>query len=78
MFLGKLLGRTGEVFRRSARTPEQCPGQSAATGMNARDSAHTAGMSRFIRNDDAADIAWKLFEETGSLHYYMLYKQLKK
>ena len=46
--------------------------------MNARDPAHTAGMSRFIRNDDAADIAWKLFEETGSLHYYMLYKQLKK
>lgn len=28
--------------------------------------------------ENAADIAWKLFEKTGSMSYYMLYKQLKK
>ncbi len=27
---------------------------------------------------DAAELAWELFEETGSLTYYMLYQQLKK
>ena len=35
-------------------------------------------MARFIKEDDTAEIAWKLFQETGSLSYYMLYKQLKK
>ncbi len=35
-------------------------------------------MARFVKDDDAAEIAWKLFEQTGSLSYYMLYKQLKK
>ena len=25
----------------------------------------------------AADIAWELFERTGNLSYYMLYKRLK-
>ncbi len=35
-------------------------------------------MARFIKDESAADVAWKLFEQTGSLSYYMLYKQLKK
>lgn len=35
-------------------------------------------MARFVKDDGAAEIAWKLFRETGSLSYYMLYKQLKK
>lgn len=26
----------------------------------------------------ASEIAWKLFEETGELSYYMLYKRLKR
>ncbi len=26
---------------------------------------------------DAAELAWKMFEKTGSVSYYMLYKQLK-
>lgn len=26
---------------------------------------------------DAAELAWKMFEKTGSLSYYMLYKELK-
>lgn len=25
----------------------------------------------------ASELAWKLFEETGNLSYYMLYKRLK-
>ena len=40
--------------------------------------AEENGMARFVKDDDAAEIAWKLFEQTGSLSYYMLYKQLKK
>ncbi len=28
-------------------------------------------------NRKAADIAWELFEKTGNLSYYMLYKRLK-
>ncbi len=28
-------------------------------------------------NRSAADIAWELFEKTGNLSYYMLYKRLK-
>ena len=35
-------------------------------------------MARFVKDDEAAEIVWKLFEQTGSLSYYMLYKQLKK
>lgn len=35
-------------------------------------------MARFVKNDDAAELAWKLFRQTGSLSYYMLYKELKK
>ena len=35
-------------------------------------------MGRFVKDDETAEIAWKLFEQTGSLSYYMLYKQLKK
>ncbi len=35
-------------------------------------------MARFVKDDNAADLAWKLFEQTGSLSYYMLYKELKK
>ncbi len=35
-------------------------------------------MARFVKDDETADIAWKMFEQTGSLSYYMLYKQLKK
>ena len=44
--------------------------------------AHTSfgrcAMARFVKDDETAEIAWKLFEQTGSLSYYMLYKQLKK
>lgn len=25
---------------------------------------------------DAAELAWRMFEKTGSVSYYMLYKQL--
>lgn len=28
------------------------------------------------RDKDAAELAWKMFEKTGSVSYYMLYKQL--
>ena len=35
-------------------------------------------MGRFVKDGETAEIAWKLFEQTGSLSYYMLYKQLKK
>lgn len=30
------------------------------------------------RGTDNADLAWKLFEKTGNMSYYMLYKRLKK
>ena len=30
------------------------------------------------RDNDAAELAWKMFKKTGSVSYYMLYKQLKK
>ncbi len=33
-------------------------------------------MSKIGKNKDAADIAWRMFEETGNLSYYMLYKKL--
>ena len=29
------------------------------------------------KSKSARDSAWKMFEETGNLSYYMLYKQLK-
>ena len=29
------------------------------------------------RDDDAAELAWKMFQKTGSVSYYMLYKELK-
>lgn len=35
-------------------------------------------MARFIKDETAAEIAWQMFARTGSLSYYMLYKQLKK
>ncbi len=35
-------------------------------------------MHKNIRDEEAADIAWKLFQKTGNMSYYMLYKQLKK
>ena len=28
------------------------------------------------RDMDAAELAWKMFEKTGNVSYYMLYKQL--
>lgn len=28
------------------------------------------------RDNDAAELAWKMFEKTGNVSYYMLYKQL--
>lgn len=35
-------------------------------------------MARFMKDNETAEIAWRMFECTGSLSYYMLYKQLKK
>ena len=35
-------------------------------------------MGRFVKDDETAEIAWKLFEQRGCLSYYMLYRQLKK
>lgn len=29
------------------------------------------------QDNDAAELAWKMFEKTGSISYYMLYKELK-
>ncbi|MCD7728416.1 MAG: YqzL family protein [Clostridia bacterium] len=29
------------------------------------------------RDSDAAELAWKMFEKTGRLSYYMLYKELR-
>jgi hypothetical protein len=29
------------------------------------------------KDKDAAELAWKLFEKTGSISYYMLYCELK-
>ncbi|HIY78812.1 MAG TPA: YqzL family protein [Candidatus Borkfalkia excrementavium] len=34
-------------------------------------------MARFVKDKDAAELAWKMFEKTGNLSYYMLYKELK-
>lgn len=31
-----------------------------------------------MKERDAAELAWELFEKTGSLTYYMLYKKLKR
>ncbi len=31
-----------------------------------------------MREKDAAQIAWELFEKTGNFSYYMLYKRLKR
>ena len=31
-----------------------------------------------MKEKDGAEVAWELFEKTGNLTYYMLYKQLKK
>lgn len=28
--------------------------------------------------EDACELAWKLFEKTGEMSYYMLYHQLKR
>ncbi len=28
-------------------------------------------------NNDARELAWEMFERTGNVSYYMLYKQLK-
>lgn len=29
------------------------------------------------RDNDAAELAWKMFEKTGAVSYYMLYRELK-
>jgi hypothetical protein len=29
------------------------------------------------KDGDAAELAWKMFEKTGQVSYYMLYKELK-
>ena len=29
------------------------------------------------KDNDAAELAWKMFEKTGSVSYSMLYKELK-
>lgn len=28
-------------------------------------------------DNDAAELAWKMFEKTGAVSYYMLYQELK-
>ena len=35
-------------------------------------------MYRKSYDDEAAEIAWKLFQKTGNMSYYMLYKQLRR
>ncbi|MBQ9081397.1 MAG: YqzL family protein [Clostridia bacterium] len=35
-------------------------------------------MYRKTHDEEAAEIAWKLFQKTGNMSYYMLYKQLRK
>jgi hypothetical protein len=35
-------------------------------------------MSNIKRDPETAKLAWDMFEKTGNLSYYMLYKQLKK
>ena len=30
------------------------------------------------RDKDAAELAWKMFEKTGNVSYYMLYKKLNE
>lgn len=29
------------------------------------------------KDDDVAELAWKMFKKTGSISYYMLYKHLR-
>jgi hypothetical protein len=29
------------------------------------------------KDNDAAELAWKMFQKTGSISYYMLYVELK-
>lgn len=36
------------------------------------------GFEDGIGTDGAARLAWEMFERTGSISYYMLYKELKK
>lgn len=35
-------------------------------------------MANFMKDNEASRLAWDMFEKTGNLSYYMLYKQLKK
>ena len=35
-------------------------------------------MHRKSYDDEAAEIAWELFQKTGNMSYYMLYKQLRR
>lgn len=35
-------------------------------------------MGKDEKNRNPADTAWALFEKTGNVSYYMLYKNLKK
>ena len=30
-----------------------------------------------MKKNDAGELAWELFQKTGNVPYYMLYKQLK-
>ena len=30
-----------------------------------------------MKKNDAVELAWELFQKTGNVTYYMLYKQLK-
>lgn len=30
------------------------------------------------KDKDAAELAWKMFEKTGNVSYYMLYKRLEE
>jgi len=30
-----------------------------------------------MKNKDAKDLSWEMFQKTGSLGYYMLYKELE-
>lgn len=30
-----------------------------------------------MKKNDAGELAWELFQKTGNVTYYMLYKQLK-
>ncbi len=35
-------------------------------------------MSKIERTPNPADTAWELFKKTGSISYYLLYKELKE